>query len=215
MSTQGTTMIDVPVYSTEGAETGRLEVDPAWFGGEVNLEILRLAVRRHEAARRVGTATTKSRNEVAGSGRKLFRQKGTGRARVGPRRNPIRRGGGHTFAKRPRDFSVKMSKKMRRRALDSALLTRLRDGELLVLDGLELSEPKTRTVAAALQGCGIDRSCLLVLPEHDEVLYKSARNLPRVRVRPVAELNAYEVLWPNRVVFLRPAFDALLEARGG
>ncbi len=207
-------MIDVTVYTTDGSEAGHLEVDPAWFGGEVNLDVLRLAVRRHEAARRLGTARTKSRAEVAGSGRKIFRQKGTGRARMGQRRQPIRRGGGHAFAKRPRDFSLRMPKKMRRRALDSALLARLTDGEVLVLEGLRLSEPKTRTVASALRACGLDRSCLLVPPEHDEVLYKSARNLPRVRVRPLADLNAYEVLWPNRVVFLRPAFDALVEARG-
>jgi len=206
-------MIDVPVLDTKGGEVGRIQVEEAWFGEAVRLDLLRLAVRRHEAAQRVGSAKTKSRGEVAGSTRKLFRQKGTGRARAGPRRNPVRRGGGHTFAKRPRDFSLGMPKRMRRRALDSALLARLTGREVVVVDGLELTEPKTGTVAAALKAVGADRTCLLALPAHDEVLWKSARNLPRVRVRPIAELNAYDVLWPKRVVFTRPAFDALVAAR--
>jgi large subunit ribosomal protein L4 len=206
-------MIEVIVYKTDGSEADRLQVEEAWFGGRVNTDVLHQAVRRYEAAQRVGTARTRSRSDVVGSTRKVYRQKGTGRARIGPRRNPVRRGGGHTFAKRLRDFSKRMPRKMRRRALDSALLARLRDGEVLVLDGLAPAEPKTREVAAALKACGVERSCLLVPAEHDQVLYKSARNLPRVRVRPLPDLNAYEVLWPNRVVFTRAAFDALLAAR--
>ncbi len=205
-------MIDVTIYSPDGREAGTVQVDPAWFGGEVKMELLRLAVRRWEARRRVGTAATKSRGMVAGSTKKLFRQKGTGRARVGPRRNPIRRGGGHTFAKKPRTFTVGMTRKMRRQALDSALLARLQDGEILVLEAPTLEAPKTRTVADALKAVGADRSCLLAT-DGDAVLYKSARNLDRVRVRPAAELSAYEVLWPHRVVFTRPAFEAMLEAR--
>ncbi len=208
-------MIDVCIYNPEGREVDRVQVDEAWFGGEVRADLLHLAVRRYEANQRVGTAATKGRGEVKGSTKKLFRQKGTGRARVGPRRNPIRRGGGHAMHKKARDFSVGMPKKMRRQALDSALLARLKDEEVLVLDGLDLAEPKTRTVADALKAVGAARSCLLALPGHDEVLYKSARNIARLRVRPVTDLNAYEVLWPHRVVFTRPAFDALVEARKG
>ncbi|MGB2937656.1 MAG: 50S ribosomal protein L4 [Phycisphaerae bacterium] len=206
-------MIDVTVYNTDGSEVDRVQVDEAWFGGTVHMDLLRLAVRRHEAAQRVGSAQTKSRGDVAGSTRKIYRQKGTGRARMGPRRNPIRRGGGHTFAKRPRDFSIRVPKKMRRKALDSALLARMLDAEVLVLDGLNLQEPKTREVARALEAIGAERSCLLALPEHDSILWKSARNLARVRVRPIADLNAYDVLWPNRVVFTRAAFEALVESR--
>jgi large subunit ribosomal protein L4 len=208
-------MIEVIVYKTDGSEVGRIQVDEAWFGGEVNAVVLHQAIIRHEAAQRVGTARTKSRGEVIGSTKKIYRQKGTGRARMGPKRTPIRRGGGSAFAKRPRDFSQGMPKKMRRRALDSAILARLRDGEVMVLEGLALSEPKTRQVVAVLKACGIDRSCLLVPEKHDDVLHKAARNLARVRVRPVSDLNAYEVLWPNRVVFTRPALEALIEARKG
>ncbi len=206
-------MIEVKVYNPDGASAETIEVDEAWFGGEVHEEALRLAVRRYESRQRVGTAASKSRSQKRGSGRKIFRQKHTGRARMGTIRNPIRRGGGATFAKRARDFSVGMPRKLRRRALDSALLARLRDEEVLVLDGLDLPEPKTRDVARVLEALGVDRSCVLAVQPGDDVLYKSARNLPRTRVRRVADLNAYEVLWPARLVFTRPAFEAMLEAR--
>ncbi|MBM4017730.1 MAG: 50S ribosomal protein L4 [Planctomycetes bacterium] len=206
-------MIQVLVYNTDGAEAGRIPVDEDWFGGCVNMDILRLAVRRHEANQRQGTVATRSRSMVEGSTRKIFAQKHTGRARAGTVRSPKRRGGGVTFAKVPRDFGLAMPRKMRRAALDSALLARMRDAELVVLDGLSLQQPKTRIVARALKAIGVERSCTLALPGQDDVLYKSARNIPRVRVRRLADLNAYDVLWPNRVVFTRPAFEAMLEAR--
>jgi len=206
-------MIEVTVYNTDGAATDRIQVDEAWFGGEVNRRILHLAVVRHEANQRQGTVATKNRSRVEGSTRKIFPQKHTGRARAGPIRSPKRRGGGVTFAKQPRDFRLGMPRKVRRQALDSALLARLLDAEVLVLDGLSLEQPRTREVAKALKALGVERSCLLALPAHDPVLYKSARNLPRVRVRPVSDLNAYDVLWPNRVVFTRPAFEAMLQTR--
>ncbi|MBE3134238.1 MAG: 50S ribosomal protein L4 [Acidobacteria bacterium] len=206
-------MIEVKVYNPEGGEAGRIEVDEAWFGGEVRMGVLRLAVRRHEANQRQGTVATKSRSMVEGSTRKIFAQKHTGRARMGTIRSPVRRGGGMAFAKKPRDFSLGMPRKMRRQALDSALLARLRDSEILVIDGLALDAPKTRDVARTLKAVGVDRSCLIVLVAGDQVLYKSARNLDRTRVRQVQDLNAYDVLWPHRVVFMRPAFDALLESR--
>lgn len=206
-------MIEVKIVNPDGAEAGQIEVDEAWFGGEVRMDLLRLAVRRYEAAQRQGTVQTKSRGMVQGSTRKIFRQKHTGRARAGTNRTGKRRGGGMTFAKKPRDFTVGMPRKMRRKALDSALLARLLDQEIIVVDGLQLEEPKTRQVAGALKAVGVERSCLLALPTGEKVLYKSARNLPRVRVRQVGDLNAYDVLWPSRVVFTRPAFEAMLEAR--
>jgi len=206
-------MIEVKVYSPDGRETERIEVDEAWFGGRVYAEALRLAVRAYEASQRVGTAATRNRSRVAGSTRKIFRQKHTGRARMGTIRSPVRKGGGVAFAKRPRDFRLRMPKKVRRRALDSALLARLRDEEVLVVEGLEFDEPKTRRMAEVLRSIGVERSCLLAIQPEDEVLYKSARNLPRMRVRRVQDLNAYDVLWPSRVVFTRPAFEAMLEAR--
>jgi large subunit ribosomal protein L4 len=162
---------------------------------------------------RQGTASTLSRDEVTGSSHKLYRQKHTGRARAGTIRSPKRRGGGVTFRKIPRDFSLAMPKKMRRQALDSALLARLLGSEVIVVDGLKLEQPKTQEVAKTLKALGVERSCLLALPAGETVLYKSARNLAHVRVRPVLDLTAYDVLWPSRVVFTRPAFEAVLEAR--
>ncbi|HUU10474.1 MAG TPA: 50S ribosomal protein L4 [Phycisphaerae bacterium] len=206
-------MIEVKVYNSDGGDAGLIEVDEAWFGGEVRMEVLRLAVRRHEANQHQGTAATKNRSLVQGSTRKIFRQKHTGRARAGTIRSPKRRGGGVTFAKVARDVGLSMPKKMRRQALDSALLARLLDAEIIVVEGLTLAEPKTREVARVLKAVGVERSCLLALPPGDTVLYKSARNLPRVRIRQVADLNAYDVLWPNRVVFTRSAFEAMLESR--
>jgi large subunit ribosomal protein L4 len=206
-------MIEVRVYNTDGAEAGTIQVDEAWFGGKVKMEVLRLAVTRHESNQRQGSVATKSRGLVEGSTRKIFAQKHTGRARAGTVRSPKRRGGGVTFAKVPRDYGRGMPRKVRRAALDSALLSRMKDSELIVLDGLKLEAPKTRVVARALKAIGVERTCLLALPGQDEVLLKSARNLPRTRVRRVADLNAYDVLWPQRVVFTRPAFEAILESR--
>jgi large subunit ribosomal protein L4 len=206
-------MIEVPIYNIDGGKAGAVQVDEAWFGGKINMEILRLAVRRHEANQRQGTVATKGRGLVEGSTKKIFAQKHTGRARAGSIRSPKRRGGGVTFRKVPRDFSLGMPRKMRRQALDSALLARMLDSEVMVLDGLKLEAPKTAVVAKALKAIGVDRSCLLALPGGQTVLYKSARNLPRMRVRPVSDLTAYDVLWPNRVVFTRQAFEAMLESR--
>lgn len=206
-------MIEVKVYNRDGGEAGAIQVDEAWFGGKVRMEVLRLAVRRHEANQRQGTVATKNRGLVEGSTKKIFAQKHTGRARAGTIRSPKRRGGGVTFAKKPRDFSLQMPRKMRRQALDSALLARLLDREVLVVDGLQLERPRTKEVARTLKAIGVERSCLLALPQGEQVLYRSARNLPGVRVRQVSDLNAYDVLWPSRVVFTRPAFEAMLESR--
>jgi large subunit ribosomal protein L4 len=206
-------MIQVKIHSTDGQEAGQIQVDEAWFGGKVRLELLRLAVKRHEANRRQGTVATKSRGLVHGSSKKIFAQKHTGRARAGTIRSPKRRGGGVTFAKVPRDFRLGMPKKMRRQALDSAILARLLEREVIVVEGLKLEQPKTKEVARMLKALGVERSCLLALPTGETVLYKSARNLARVRVRPASDLTAYDVLWPSRVVFTRPAFEAVLEAR--
>jgi len=206
-------MIEVKIYNKDGGDAGAIQVEEAWFGGKVHKDLLRLAVRRHEANQRQGTVATKGRGLVEGSTKKIFAQKHTGRARAGTIRSPKRRGGGVTFRKIPRDFDLGMPKKMRRQALDSALLARLLDQEIIVVDGLTLDAPKTKEMSRTLKAVGIERSCLLALAAGSEVLYKSARNLPRVRVRQVADLNAYDVLWPNRVVFTRPAFEAILESR--
>ena len=207
-------MLEIPVYDAQGKTLKSIEVDEALFGSKVRRELLRQAILRIESNQRSGTAATKSRGMVSGSTRKLYRQKGTGRSRAGPRRTGLRRGGGVTFAKRLRSFGQRMPKKARRAALDSALLAKMLDGEVMVLSKLEISEPKTREVAGVLKALKVEGTCLLSIAEPDENLWRSARNIARLRVRPVSDLNVWEVVWPRHLVFTREAFSRLVSARG-
>lgn len=208
-------MIEVKTYDAEGNEAAAVQVDEAWFGGGVRAELLRRAVLMYEANRRSGTASTRRRSEVAGSSRKLYRQKNTGRARVGNRSAPHRRGGGSAFGPKPRDYSWSLPKKALKAALDSALLAKLADGEVVVAECATPEEPRTRQVAEYMEKIGIPRgtSCLYVTGELDTLFYKSARNIGGLAVMRIAELNAYEVVKPSKVVFSRQAFDKLLEQR--
>jgi len=164
----------------------------------------------YENNRRVGTVQTKSRGMVKGSSKKLYRQKGTGRARAGNRRTPVRRGGGHAFAKVPKDWSYRLPKKAIRLATRMALLSKFQDGEAIVVDRLAVTEPKTRTIVAMLKALGVDRqSCLLATAGANAEVWQSARNIPTVQVSPCAELNAYDVLHQKRLVITRDAIDQL------
>ena len=140
-------MLTVPVYSTAGEQIGEETIDPADFGGAINKQLLHEVVLMHLAARRVGTVNTRGRADVAGSGKKLFRQKGTGNARVGPKRTNKRKGGGVAFARRNRDYRYAMPKKAVRAAIRMALLSKFQDNQAIVLDGLTLTKPKTKEVA--------------------------------------------------------------------
>jgi large subunit ribosomal protein L4 len=147
---------------------------------------------------------------VAGSGRKLFRQKGTGNARVGNIRTGKRRGGGMIFAKSPRDFRQRMPKKQKRLARDSAILAKLLDNDIVVVDGLKFDQPKTKEFMSVLTNLKIDRSCLVTMDSVDENILKSARNVPRVAVMPVSELNAFEICSYRKVLFTKEAFLTVL-----
>ncbi len=207
-------MITLPVFDRSGSQVGSLELDPAEFGGEINRQLLHDVVVMYQANLRQGTVRTKNRSEVAGSGKKMYRQKGTGNARMGAKRTGKRRGGGMAHAKRPRDFSYSMPKKMVRAATRMALLSKLLDNETTVVDGFGLGEPKTREVAAVLRALRVaGDSCLIAPARHDPVLWKSARNLPRVKVAPAAELNALDLLSQKRLVITREALE-LLRGRG-
>jgi large subunit ribosomal protein L4 len=158
----------------------------------------------YHANKRQGTVQTLARGEVAGSTRKVFRQKGTGNARTGGIRNPIKKGGGHAKQKRPKDWRLAMPKKARRLARNSAILSKLQSNEVRVLDDIKLEQPKTKVVAGILKALGIDRRCLLALPQHDEIIERSARNLSQARLTTVAQLNAWDVL-QNRTLLLTKA----------
>lgn len=203
-------MISAPIKNAQGADVGTYEFDPNELAPGVNKQLLHDAVVMYEANRRVGTVRTKSRGEVAGSTKKLFRQKGTGRARMGPKRTPIRRGGGMAFAKRPKDWSFRMPKKAVKLATRMALLSKFQDGEAIVLDSLTVDQPKTRVIADVLKALGLQREgCLLAIRDHDAMVWKSARNIPTLRVSPALDLNAYDLLHQKRLVVTREAMDFL------
>jgi large subunit ribosomal protein L4 len=199
-------MIKLAVYNTDGQEVESLKVDETVFGGSVRYSLLKQAVVMYHANKRVGTAASKSRSMVAGSSRKLFRQKGTGNARVGNVRTGKRKGGGMTFAKTTRDFSKSMPKKQRRLARDSAILAKLLRSDVVVVDGLHFDKPKTKDFAGILGNLKIDRSCLVTVSSENANLYKSANNIPKVDVMPVSELNAGDICRHRKMLFTKEAF---------
>ncbi len=229
-------MLSVPVYNPAGEKVAEESIDPADFGGEVNKQLLHDVVLMHRAAKRVGTVNTKGRADVAGSGKKLFRQKGTGNARAGAKRTNKRVGGGMAFARRNRDYRYSMPKKAVRAAIRMALLSKFQDNQALVIDGLTLESPKTKQVvqtlkairrpdlteAEATEAVGeskstalrrtLDgRSILFGLPGQDPVFYQSARNIEGVQVAPVAEFNTYDILKQRYLVLTREALAVLKE----
>jgi large subunit ribosomal protein L4 len=206
-------MIDIKVYNREGKELENVQVEESLFGGEVRPALLKQAVVMYHANKRVGTAATKSRGMVAGSTRKLYRQKGTGNARMGTIRTPVRVGGGVAFAKTARDFSKDMPKKQRRLACDSALLAKMLAGNVVVIDELTFEVPKTREFARILGNLNIDRSCLVTLTEQDMNVYKSARNIFKVDVLKLSDLNAGDICNKQKVLFTKDAFMALLDKK--
>ncbi len=201
--------MNLAVYDISGKKVGSYEIDPAELAPAVNKQLLHDAVVMYQANQRQGTFRTKNRGEVAGSTKKLYRQKGTGNARAGARRSGTRRGGGHIFAKRPRDFGWRMPKKALRAATRMALAARLADDEVKLVSGLELGSPKTAVVAKLLKSLGIAEKTVLVAPaKHDDMLWKSARNIEGVSVSPVGDLNAWSLLQPRAVLMTTEAIDA-------
>jgi large subunit ribosomal protein L4 len=203
-------MIDVAVYNREGQEVESLQFDEKVLGGCVRYPLLKQAIVRYHANKRVGTAATKSRGMVRGSTKKLFRQKGTGNARVGNRRTGKRVGGGVTFAKVKRDFGRAMPRKQRRLARDSAILAKFQSGNAVVVNELSFEEPKTKEFAKTLSNLNIERSCLVTVNEHDENLYKSARNVPKVDVLVVGDLNAGDICNRQKMLLTKDAFLSLI-----
>jgi large subunit ribosomal protein L4 len=164
----------------------------------------------YQANLRQGSAKTKSRGEVAGTTKKMYRQKGTGNARAGSRRTNIRRGGGHTFAKRPRNFGYHMPRKALRVATRMAIASKIADQQVVVIDDLSFHVPATREMASILKALGLGNvSTLVTTASLDLNVYKSARNIPRVSVSPVAELNALSVLAPRRMLVTKAALDSI------
>jgi len=208
-------MLEVPVYNTDGKKVDTMTVDERVFGSTVNAPLLKQAIVAYHANKRRGTAATKSRGMVVGSTRKIFAQKGTGRARRGAVRTPMLRGGGHTFAKAPHSFRKTLPRKMRHGALKTAILAKILGEDLMVIDGLSLSTPKTREMARIVKNLKIDRSCLLALAERDSNVYLSSRNIGDLTVRIAAELNAFDVATRQKMLVTTEAMKALIGGEDG
>ena len=202
-------MASLPVYDRTGAEVGTYQLDPTELAPRISKQLLHDVVVMYQTNRRQGSAKTKSRGEVQGTTDKMYRQKGTGNARAGSRRSGIRTGGGHIFAKRPRDWSYRLPKKAVRLATRMALASRIADREVTLIDELAFEEPTTREMASILKALKIDGISLLVaVADYDVNVYKSIRNLAEVSVVPVAELNALNLLRPRRLLMTSAALDA-------
>ena len=203
-------MANVSVYNMQGAEVGKLELNDAVFGGEVNENLVHEAVVAHLANKRQGTQKAKTRSEVSGGGRKPWRQKGTGHARQGSTRAPQWTGGGVVFAPVPRDYSVSMNKKERRAALRSALTSRVQDNKLIVLDELTLNEIKTKDMVKVLDAIKVEKA-LIVLDSIDQNVIISARNIPSIKTTQVGTLSTYDVMKYGTVVVTRKSVSDIEE----
>ena len=203
-------MIEVPIYNQKGDKVDTLQLDEQKLGGEVRPALLKQAMVMYHANQRQGTVRTQARGEVAGSTRKMFRQKGTGNARTGGIRNPIKKGGGHAKQKRPKDWRQAMPKKARRLARNSAILSKLQSNDFRVVDEFSLEQPKTKLMAQVFKALGIDRSCLFALPARDENLERSARNIDRTTLTTVDQLNAWDILRNRTLLVTRAGMEKIL-----
>ena len=199
------------LYNMEGAAIGEIELNDEIFAVEPNAAAMHLVVRSYLAAQRQGTQSAKTRGEVRGGGRKIYRQKGTGQARHHGNRAPQFRHGGVVFAPKPRDYVINVPKKVRRLAFKSALTVKLNAGEFVVVDKLELPEGKTRLMAEALNKLNATKKALVVLPERDENVVRATANLAEAKTTYVNTLNVYEILNAGKVVIAKAAVDTLQE----
>ena len=206
-------MPKLTIYDRKGKKVGTYNVEPTDFAPRINKQLLHDAVVMYQANSRQGSHQTKSRAMVAGSTKKMYRQKGTGNARAGSKRSGIRRGGGHIFAKTNRDYGHRMPRKALQQATRMALASKVRDDELQVIDDLAFDEPKTKDMVSVLNHLEWDGSTLLVTTAgYDRNVFRSARNIEGVSVAPAAQINALDVLSSRRLLITKAALDALIES---
>ena len=204
-------MANVAVYNIEGKKVGTLELNDAVFGVEMNEHLVHMAVVAQLANKRQGTQSAKTRAEVRGGGRKPWRQKGTGRARVGSSRSPLWIGGGVSFAPKPRDYSYRLPKKIRKLAMKSALTSKVNNDEIIVLDGLNISAPKTKEMINILSNLNADKKALIVMDERNDAVIKSARNIPGIKTTSVNTLNVYDILKYDKFIITKDAVQKVEE----
>lgn len=208
-------MATVSLRTQAGKDAGTVDLDDATFGIEPNVPVMHQVVVAQLAAARAGTQSTKTRAEVSGGGAKPFKQKGTGRARAGSSRSPIWRGGGVALGPKPRSYEQRTPKKMKKLALRSALSDRAADGKVVVVDEWSFDTPRTKDASAALAALGVEGRALVVLQPTDVSAHKSFRNLESVHVITAGELNTYDVLVSDYVVFTRDTLPTSVAATPG
>jgi len=202
-------MAEAVLYATNGSQLGTVELSENVFGNASAASVVHQVIVAQQANMRQGTASTKERSEVAGSTRKRYRQKGTGRARIGSGKSPHWRGGGTAFGPHPRDHSKKTSKEFRNKALKTLLAAKLRDNQLIVLNDLVMDAPRTRELLTILRRLNITGSCLIVTGAPDRNVYLSARNIPGVKQTFVDSLAALDVMSHRNLLMTRPALEGL------
>jgi len=208
-------MPGVEVKDRNNSVVEKIEIPEGIFGLEIKTSLLHAAVVNYLANQRQGTHATKTRGKVRGGSKKPWRQKHTGRARHGTNRSPLWKGGGVIFGPQPRDYSYRMPKKQKRKALKTALSVKFAEGNLVVVDALSFEKPRTKDMIAVLRNFGInDKKVLVVMPDKDENVYLSARNIPRVSVMRAADINTYELLVHEHVLVTKDALEKIREVWG-
>lgn len=202
-------MTEIEVYNIKGQVVNKVELDKNLFNGEINKAVLYQAVKMYEANLREGNASTKTRSDVSGGGKKPWKQKGTGRARAGTTRSPLWRGGGVIFGPHPRDYSYSVPKNIKRQALISSLNAKLNDKELIVVDEMKVSHPKTKEIAIILRNLKAEDRPLLVLETKDEIIIRASRNISELVLKDYKILNAYDVLKQHKLILTQKALVAL------
>lgn len=208
-------MPKVALYNIQGDKIGDIDIADEVFGVEVRPEVMHTAVVNYLANQRQGTASTLTRAEVSGGGRKPWRQKGTGRARHGSIRSPLWRKGGITFGPKPRSFKYRLPKKQRRFAIKSAFSSKVAQDELIVLESLTMEAPKTKEMVKILQDLKADKKSLIVLASKDENVEKSARNIPGVKAINVSNINIYDILNHENLIMTKEAIRKVEEVYAG
>lgn len=204
-------MLKTDILNKDNKPIDKMELPQEIFGVKVKKGLLHEVVRNHLANKRQGTAATKSRGQVAGGGRKPYRQKGSGRARAGSNRSPIWKGGGTVFGPQPRDYSYRLPKKVKWAALSTAISSRYANGDVLVIDEVPLAEPKTRAIASFLKGLDVGPSVLIIVPAKREHLELAVRNIPNADVARVGELNVYKILKYGKIIIEKDAVSRMKE----
>ncbi|KLU07743.1 LSU ribosomal protein L4p (L1e) [Rhodopirellula islandica] len=201
-------MANLPILDASGKEVGQYEIDTEQIANRVSKQLLHDVVVMYQANKRQGSHNTRTRGQVSGTNKKMYRQKGTGNARAGSKRTNVRRGGGVARTVKPRDYSYRLPKKAIKIATRMAIRSRIDDGEIVIINEIKLDAPKTSQIAQILKNLGLDKTTTLIATANDDqVIFKSGRNISGVTVEPVRQLNALTLLTPKRVLFTQEALD--------